>query len=261
MKNNQELLDIAVEASKKASKKILEGLTAKYEVKTKSNPQDLLTEYDKIAEDAILNTIQGKYPSHDFLAEESGHIGVRNAPVQWIIDPIDGTMNFAHRFPWFCINIAAVIDGVVEVAVTHNPVADELFSAMRGKGAYLNGKKIHVSTTDYLPQALLSAGFPYGIGELRDRAVRQFAQFATFGNPIRLMGSAALSFAYIAAGRLDAHWGYSLKPWDVAAGILLIQEAGGTITNIDGSPLVPGDEVHVVATNTTLHKTIINHLL
>jgi myo-inositol-1(or 4)-monophosphatase len=254
------LLDIAIEASQKASRQIIEGLSASYTIKTKTNPQDLITEYDNLAEETIINTIKSKYPNHHFLAEESGYSGTGPCQVLWIIDPIDGTMNFAHQFPWFAVNIAAVVDGVVEIALTHNPVGNEIFTAARGQGAYLNGKRIKVSNNMNLPQALLSAGFPYGISDLRDRAVRQFAQFATLGNPIRLMGSAALSLAYVAAGILEAHWGYSLKPWDIAPGMLLIEEAGGTITCIDGTPISPTESANVVATNKILHMTILEHL-
>lgn len=254
------LLDIAIKASQRAAARVIEGITASYKIETKTNPQDLVTEYDKIAEDVIIDTIKSQYPTHHFLAEETGYSGTGTCHVLWIIDPIDGTMNFAHQFPWFAINIAAVVNGVVEAAVTHNPMGDELFVAALGKGAFLNGKRIKVSTNTNLPQALLSAGFPYGISDLRDRAVRQFAQFATLGNPIRLMGSAALSLAYVAAGKLEAHWGYSLKPWDVAPGSLLIKESGGTITCIDGSPVNLIENSNVLASNNLLHKTLLEHL-
>lgn len=260
MIKNSPLLEIAVEAAHKAAARIIEGLTASYQISTKTNPQDLVTEYDKIAEETLISTIHKKYPTHHFLAEESGYTGTGDYPVLWIIDPIDGTMNFAHQFPWFAINIAAVVNGTVEIAVTYNPIGKELFTAARGQGAYLNNKQIRVSTNTYLPQALLSAGFPYGISDLRDRAVRQFAQFAALGNPIRLMGSAALSLAYVAAGKLEAHWGYSLKPWDVAAGMLLINEAGGKITCLDGAPVIPTENGNIAATNGILHTTILEHL-
>lgn len=255
------LAKIAIEAAQMAADCIVKGIASRYRIETKTNPQDLVTEFDKRSEAIIIETISKRYPDHHFLGEETGHTGHGKRSVLWIIDPIDGTMNFAHQFPWFAINIAAIVDGQVEIAVTHNPLANELFVAGRNKGAFLNGKRIQVSKVAQLPQALLSTSFPYGTGRLRNRAIKQFGTFAELGYPIRMMGSAALSLAYVAAGKLEAHWGYSLKPWDIAAGKLLIEEAGGTLTLLNGDPVDIFEVSHVVATNKRLHTALLPHLL
>jgi myo-inositol-1(or 4)-monophosphatase len=217
----------------------------------KGNPLDLVTEADKEAEAAVIKTIRRAFPSHAILAEESGASG-NAGEHRWIIDPLDGTTNFAHGFPAFCVSIAYEHRGRVQVGIVFDALHKDLFTARRGKGAQLNGKPIRVSKAKTLATSLLATGFPYDRRERRRFYMCFWEDMMTRVEGVRRAGSAALDLASVACGRLDGFWEFGLKPWDVAAGSLLVKEAGGTVTNMDGTPLdLAGAQI--LATNRRIH--------
>ncbi|HEU4767035.1 MAG TPA: inositol monophosphatase family protein [Pyrinomonadaceae bacterium] len=200
---------------------------------------DLVTEADIASETLIIERIRSYYPQHGILAEESGEavlIDGKRSDWKWIIDPLDGTTNYAHGYPCFCVSIALEHLGVLEIGVIYDPVRDEMFAAERGKGATLNSRTIRVSEIDELNSAMLCTGFPYNVRERPDFA-RDFANFTMAAQAVRRDGSAAIDLAYVACGRFDGFWEDGLNPWDTAAGVLLIQEARGRVTNFDNGPL------------------------
>ncbi len=220
-----------------------------------SNPIDLVTEADREAEGAISAILRRRFPTHSILAEE-GAAETCPAPHRWIVDPLDGTTNFAHGYPQFCVSIAYEEHGRVLIAVVYDALKKEMFSAARGKGARLNGKPIRVSRTAALSSSLLGTGFPYD-RRSRPRFYLTFWEaFLLRCQGIRRTGSAALDLANVACGRIDGFWEFGLKPWDVAAGALLVREAGGRVTNMDGSPLdLAGGEI--VASNGRFHRQMV----
>jgi myo-inositol-1(or 4)-monophosphatase len=195
---------------------------------------DLVTDADRAAEAALLAFLRERHPEHAILAEESG--ASAGTGLRWIVDPLDGTTNYSHRVPHFCVSVAVEgPDGVLAGAI-HEPLLDELFSAARGEGATLNGQPLRASATTELRRALMCTGFPYDVHERPEAPVGLFTRFILKVQGVRRTGSAALDLAYVAAGRFDAFFEFGLKPWDVAAGALLVQEAGGSMTRIDGEP-------------------------
>lgn len=214
---------------------------------------DLVTAADLAAEQMFRELIARRFPDHAVIGEESAaDPGVLAAPVQWIIDPVDGTTNFAHGLALFSVSIALRIDGRLEVGVVYDPIAEELFTAERGGGSRLNGRPIQVSRTAALVDAMLCTGFPYTVGEDRARQVNVFGAFLGEAQAVRRLGSAALDLAYVAAGRFDGFWEEHLHPWDIAAGVLLVEEAGGSVSGMDGRELdlFAG---HIIASNGPLH--------
>ncbi|HZN07752.1 MAG TPA: inositol monophosphatase family protein [Pyrinomonadaceae bacterium] len=200
---------------------------------------DLVTEADLASENLLIERIRSYYPQHGILAEESGEailVGGKRSDWKWIIDPLDGTTNYAHSYPCFCVSIALEHEGVLEIGVIYDPVRNEMFAAERGKGATLNDRTIRVSEVDQLSNAMLCTGFPYNVRERPDFA-RDFTNFTMTAQAVRRDGSAALDLAYVACGRFDGFWEDGLNPWDTAAGVLLIQEARGRVTNFDDQPL------------------------
>ncbi|HLX36926.1 MAG TPA: inositol monophosphatase family protein [Candidatus Binataceae bacterium] len=221
------------------------------EATRKTNPLDLVTEADKEAERAVIATIRRAFPDHAILAEESGASGNTSAH-RWIIDPLDGTTNFAHGFPAFCVSIAYEYRGRVQVGVVFDALRKEVFIARRGKGARLNGEPIHVSKSKKLETSLLATGFAYDRRERRRFYLCFWEEMMMRVEGIRRAGSAALDLASVASGRLDGFWEFNLKPWDVAAGSLLVEEAGGKMTNMDGTPFdLAGAQL--LATNSRIH--------
>jgi myo-inositol-1(or 4)-monophosphatase len=196
---------------------------------------DLVTEVDHASESFLLKEIQNKFPGGHILAEESGEIKGNNEDL-WYIDPLDGTVNYAHHIPVFCVSIAFASRGILTLAAVYEPLRDEMFSAERGKGAQLNGKGIHASKTTELQRSLLVTGFPYDTWNTKQDNFNNFEKFAKLTQGVRRLGSAALDGCYVAAGRFDAFWELSLKPWDVAAAGLIAEEAGARVTAIDGGP-------------------------
>jgi myo-inositol-1(or 4)-monophosphatase len=251
---------VAIQAALNAGNILRKGFGTQFTITAKTNAQNLVTEYDNAAETAIINYIHGRFPKHSFLAEESGASQYEGAEVQWIIDPLDGTMNFVRHIPFFAVSIAARLHNTIEIGVIYQPMTNELFVAQRGFGAYLNGTPIHVSKVKAIHNAIGATGFPYEEAETRHRHIAQFSRILDIGNPLRITGSAALNMAYVAAGRFDLYWGANLQPWDVAAGKLLIEEAGGRITHYDGSLYDMFVQPSIVATNALLHDELLTYL-
>lgn len=227
-------LNFAISLAKEAGQIQMKhyGKIHKVEYKGEINP---VTEVDRLCDILISQKITEKFPDHDILTEENGH-KIKGASWKWIIDPLDGTTNYFHGFPYFCVSIALEVDGDVKIGVVYNPVLDELFYAQKGRGAYLNGKRLQVSNTSKLEKGFLATGFPYDLREHADFYLRYFREFITKSFAIRRGGSAALDLSYLAAGRFDGFWELKLQPWDVAAGSLLILEAGGKVSDFRGNP-------------------------
>jgi myo-inositol-1(or 4)-monophosphatase len=196
---------------------------------------DLVTDADRAAEESVLGILRDRYPDHSILAEESG--ASRGSGIRWLVDPLDGTTNYAHQVPHFCVSIAAQSGEGLLAGVVYDPMRDECFEAALGYGATLNGRPLRCSPAKDLHRALLCTGFPYDVREQPDRPVGLFSHLIRRAQGIRRMGSAALDLAYVAAGRFDGFFEFGLKPWDIAAGALLVQEAGGRAARIDGAPL------------------------
>jgi myo-inositol-1(or 4)-monophosphatase len=213
---------------------------------------DLVTDVDMAVERMFRALVAERFPDHGVLAEELG--GSASAPPGpcWVFDPLDGTTNYAHGLPIFCASLALEIDGVAEVAAVFDPSRQELFTAERGGGAWLNGKPLRVSSADRLLNAMLVTGFPYDVHTRVDEIVGLFAEFVGRARAVRRLGSAAIDLCYVAAGRLDGFWENDLKAWDIAGGALIVSEAGGRVTGMDGSPFASRGG-HVLATNGHLH--------
>lgn len=233
------MLNFAIQTARDAGRVLAERFGRSLEINNKSE-LDLVTESDLASERLIIDRIKSHYPRHAILAEESGASGPadreRDSEWRWIIDPLDGTTNYAHGYPCFCVSIGVENQGRMELGVVYDPMRDEVFTAERGQGAALNGRRIRVSTTLSLATALLCTGFPYDVRE-RSEFARHFANFIMAAQGVRRDGAAALDLAYVAAGRFDGFWEEGLKPWDVAAGGLLIEEAGGRVSTYSGDPL------------------------
>ena len=228
------LLNIAVRAARRAGSIInrasLDG--SALEVKSKQ-VNDYVTQVDRAAEEAIIGIVHKAYPDHAFLAEESGSTGA-GAEYRWIIDPLDGTTNFIHGFPQYCVSVAVEHRGALAHAVVYDPVRNELFTASKGRGAFLNDRRIRVSKCARLQDALVGTGFPFKELSRVDLYLRQLKRLMSDASGVRRAGAAALDLAYVACGRLDAFWELGLSPWDMAAGALLIQEAGGLVGDLKG---------------------------
>ncbi len=227
------ILNTAVKAARRAAS-IINRASNQLElvaVQTKS-PNDFVTEVDRAAEAAIIEVLREAYPQHGILAEESGETG--GGEYQWIIDPLDGTTNFIHGFPQYAISIALSKNGVLDQAVVYDPMRNELFTASKGSGAFLNDRRIRVSRRTRLSDALIGTGFPFRQFDNIDTYLAMFKELTQKTAGIRRAGAAALDLAYVACGRLDGFWEMGLSPWDMAAGALIIQEAGGLISDLDG---------------------------
>lgn len=216
---------------------------------------NLVTEADLAAEALIIRRLSEEFPGHGVLAEETHAQGERR-PQRWIIDPLDGTTNYAHGLPVFCVSLALETGGIVEWGVVYNPCLDEMYTARRGEGAFLNGSPLRVSPACDLGASLLATGFPYDIRSGRGTNLDYFAEFALRSLAIRRFGSAALDLCYVAAGRFDGFWELKLHPWDCAAGYLIVREAGGRVTNFLGEP---GSiyEQECVASNALIHDQML----
>jgi myo-inositol-1(or 4)-monophosphatase len=215
---------------------------------------DIVTDVDLQSEQEVCATLLSAFPTHSILGEEGGARVGSETRYRWIVDPLDGTTNYAHGFPFFCVSIGFEVEGKLTLGVAYAPSLDELFVAEAGRGATVNGRPIQVSTTSELPQALLATGFPYDRREFA-RALRSFELVSLNSQAVRRAGSAVLDLCYVACGRLDGYWEHQVKPWDMAAGALVVLEAGGTVTATDGSTFsVDGGQV--LATNGLLHPTL-----
>lgn len=225
---------------------------------SKKSAIDLVTEVDVEVETAFRELVAARFPDHLVVAEEMGETRrtATDAPC-WVFDPIDGTTNYAHGIPIFCASLALEIDGVPEIAAVFDPNRQELFTAERGGGAHLNGRPLRVSTTSALVDAVVVTGFPYDVHARVDEIVGLFGAFVGQARAVRRLGSAAIDLCYVAAGRMDGFWETDLKPWDIAGGALLVEEAGGRVTNMDGAPFTSRGG-HVLASNGYLHEAMLD---
>jgi len=222
----------------------------------KKSAIDLVTEVDVAVEQMFRAMIAERFPDHQVLAEEMGGAATAPSGPCWVFDPIDGTTNYAHGIPIFCSSLALEIDGVAEVAAVFDPNRQELFTAERGGGAHLNGRSIYASKATALVDAVVVTGFPYDVHSRVDEIVGLFGAFVGEARAVRRLGSAAIDLCYVAAGRMDGFWESDLKPWDIAGGALIVAEAGGRVTNMDGDPFTSrgGD---ILATNGPLHPAML----
>jgi myo-inositol-1(or 4)-monophosphatase len=251
----------AIQAALKAGDILRKGFGTEYEIRSKPGRQNFVTEYDHASEGCIISFIKERFPSHSFLAEESGLSSNSDEDnILWIIDPLDGTSNFAHHIPLFTISIAAYQKGKGLCGVIFQPLTYELFIAERDKGSYLNGIRLAVSRTDQIEDCLIVASLPYNSTSGPILNVEQLFQISRMGVTLRNLGSAALSLAYVAAGKVDAFWMYNLYPWDLAAGKLLIEEAGGLWTQFENQNPTLHPPSNVLATNQLLHSLLLAFL-
>jgi myo-inositol-1(or 4)-monophosphatase len=253
------MIQLAIEAALEAGKFLKHSVGNIRTVETKLGQEtNLVTEIDKKSEELIIGMIRKKHPGHDFLAEESGSHD-RKSEYRWIIDPLDGTLNFTHGVPMYSVSIAVEHRGEIIAGVVYEPNLGDLFTAEKGKGALLNGKPIHVSKVDRLIESMLVTGFPYTIRDNPDNAVQHFVNMLMKAQAIRRLGSAAVDLSYVACGRFEGFWEVSLSPWDMAAGVLLVQEAGGRFTDFSGNASsVYGKQV--LATNGLVHEALVEIL-
>lgn len=219
---------------------------------------DLVTEIDHQSENFLLREIRSQFPDHHIMAEESG--GSQGNLHQWYIDPLDGTVNYAHHIPIFCVSIGYASNGSLRLAVVYDPLRDELFSAERGKGAHLNGRPLRASGVDNLQHSLLVTGFAYDIHNAALDNFSNFVRLSKMSLGVRRFGSAALDLCYVAAARFDGFWELGLNPWDVAAGGLICEEAGGVVTNIAGGPDFISPPQSIVATSPGIHARLLEVL-
>jgi myo-inositol-1(or 4)-monophosphatase len=253
------MLNTAVKAARKAASIITRAShdIEKLTIQTKQQ-NDFVSEVDRAAEDAIVSALHEAYPTHGFIAEESGPQNA-DAEFVWVIDPLDGTTNFLHGFPQYCVSIGLLHKGVPNQAVVFDPNRNELFTAGKGVGAYLNDRRIRVTKVDRLENALMGTGFPYReIGGI-DEYMRMFKNMTLSCSGIRRPGAAALDLAWVAAGRLDGFWEIGLSPWDMAAGALLVREAGGLVGDLNGEDKHL-DSGRIVASNGKIFASILKTL-
>lgn len=217
---------------------------------------DLVTEVDSQSEALLLAEIQGRFAGHPILSEEAGEIDGHKEEHLWYLDPLDGTVNYAHGVPIFSLSIAYAYRGIVRLGAVYDPLRDEMFLAEEGKGAWLNGRPIHVSRVTELQHSLLVTGFPYDAWKTKRNNFEYFVRFATRTQGVRRLGSAALDLCYVAAGRFDGYWELSLKPWDAAAGGLIASEAGAKVTNMDGEVDYLSPPLSILAAPPVLHEQI-----
>jgi myo-inositol-1(or 4)-monophosphatase len=251
---------IAIEAALLAGQLLRQGFGTQFSISSKEGRHNLVTEYDHLSEKTIIDFIQQNIPDSHFLAEESGSTGKNKSELLWIIDPLDGTVNFAHQVPVFSVSIAAQREGKVISGVVYQPITNELFVAEIGKGAFLNGQALRVSPVKTIENAILATGFPYNLAKNPHHCIEHFVDILKLGIPIRRLGSAAIDLAYTAAGRFEGFFEVELGAWDVAAGKLLVEEAGGKMTQWDKSPFAITSRLPVLATNGHIHDATANIL-
>ena len=229
------MLNVAIKAARRAGSIINRAsLAGGFEVQTK-RANDFVTEIDKAAENAIIDIIRQSYPDHAILAEESGSdTGAEKTEYTWVIDPLDGTTNFIHGFPQYCVSIALRYRGQLAHAVVYDPLKNELFTASKGRGAYLDDRRVRVTKCAHLRDGLIGTGFPFKELDRLDLYMRQMKKMMTSSAGVRRAGAAALDLAYVACGRMDGFWEMGLSKWDMAAGALLIKEAGGLVGGLTG---------------------------
>jgi myo-inositol-1(or 4)-monophosphatase len=251
------MLNFAIRVAKDAGRLLRDRVGTRIDIDHKGSI-DLVTDVDLASERLIREAIATYYPRHEILAEEGG-LSESDSEYRWIVDPLDGTTNYTHGYPMFCVSIALECKGEVVVGVVYDPMRDELFSAERGGGAGLNNRPIHVSKTADLMQGLLSTGFPYDIKTSKLTNLDHWANFAMNAQALRRDGAAALDLCYVACGRFDGFWELNLSPWDTAAGALIVAEAGGAVTNFTGGSF-SNYKPEVVASNGLIHDRMLEVL-
>lgn len=258
----QRYLDIATEAAN-AGGTILKRYWGKLKEIEEKRPGDLVTQADKEAEVAVIAVIQRHFPTHSILAEESGAVGLQDSKFLWAIDPLDGTTNFTHQYPFSAVSVALLIDGVPSVGAIYDPFHDELFRAATGLGATCDRagdrSTLKVSQANELSRSLLVTGFAYDRTQTNDNNYAEFCHFTHITQGVRRGGAASLDLAYVACGRVDGYWERGLSVWDIAAGVPIVREAGGTVTAYDGSDLVLKSG-RILATNGQIHNLMIDEL-
>ncbi|NEQ48592.1 MAG: inositol monophosphatase [Leptolyngbya sp. SIO3F4] len=255
----QRFLDVATEAALAGGAILQKYWGNLSSIQEKGRSGDLVTEADRASELEVLAVIKRHLPEHAILAEESGQLGQLDNPLLWAIDPLDGTTNYAHQYPLCAVSIGLLVEGTPTVGVVYNPILGDLYRAAKGLGATHNRQPMHVSTTTKLANSLLVTGFAYDRRETIDNNYAEFCHFTHLTQGVRRGGSASIDLAHVASGCLDGYWERGLSPWDLAAGVVLVEEAGGVVSAYDGSPF----DIHsgrLVATNGSLHQTIVNEL-
>lgn len=253
----EESLKVAEEASRMAGEMLRRHIDSSREIVYKG-AVNLVTNFDRRSQEVIFSHLSSRFPDHDFLAEED-LCEQRGSEFRWIIDPIDGTTNYAHNFPIFCVSIALEWKSNIVCGVIHDPMRGEMFSAISGKGSVMNGHRIQISATGDLDKSLLATGFPYDIRESEVNNIDHFVNFATRAQAIRRCGSAALDLCYVACGRFDGFWELKLSPWDVAAGVLIVEESGGRVSDFHGEKAsIYGKDL--LASNGLIHEQMIQIL-
>ncbi|MDD5170672.1 MAG: inositol monophosphatase family protein [Syntrophales bacterium] len=249
--------ELAIRTAQEAGLFLRRNINEAHQVEFKGEI-NLVTEADHKSETIIVTRIRETYPDHDIMMEESVDID-NGSPFRWVIDPLDGTTNYAHGYPVFCVSVALEFKGETILGVVYNPMLNEMFVAQKGKGALLNGRRIHISETEDISRSLLATGFPYDIRVSPEDNIANFVFMAKRAQAIRRAGSAALDLAYVAAGRFDGFWELKLAPWDTAAGCLMVTEAGGKVTDISGGAFHPTSH-HVLASNGKIHERMMEIL-
>jgi len=255
--NLDQYLETARKAAQKAGLMLVQNIRSSREI-TYKGKVDLVTNFDRQSQGIIHDSIKKDFPEHDIMAEE-GLRKEKGSDFRWIIDPIDGTTNYAHRFPVFSISIAVKKKGEVLVGLVLDPIRNELFTAKKGEGAYLNNQEIRVSCIEELDKSLLATGFPYDIRESELNNLDHFSHFALRCQAVRRCGSAALDLCYVASGRVDGFWEIKLAPWDTAAGVLIVREAGGVVTDFHNREFSLNKK-QVLATNGKIHEQMLEVL-
>ncbi len=248
-----EYLKTARTAAEKAGVILIQHLTLPKKVRYKGTI-DLVTDVDRQAEAIIISVLKDAYPSHDILSEESEFKSTRSSFL-WIVDPLDGTTNYAHGYPCFCVSIALQIEGRLGLGVVYNPLTKDFYTAIAGEGAFKNNRPLHVSKVRMVQQALLCTGFPYDIGISERNNIKEFTRVIRHAQGVRRDGSAALDLCRVAEGSFDGFWELKLKPWDVAAGALIALEAGGRVTSFGGEPFDPFTDT-ILCTNGLIHEEL-----
>ena len=244
-----------LKATEAGARQLLHFFNGQFEISNKEGINNLVTEADHAAEKAIFEVIREDYPEHFILSEETGKI-IQDSSYKWIIDPIDGTVNFANGIPICCVSIGIEQDGQMILGAVYNPFMNELFFAQHGFGATLNDKRIHVSKKDSLIKSCLVTGFPYTYLDMENGPLQIFEKLIRKGIPVRRLGSAAIDLCWVAAGRFDGFYEHKLQAWDSAAGFLIVEEAGGKVTDFAGNPYSPY-QPHIIATNGQIHDELL----
>jgi len=251
-----DLKKVLLDATHEAGKIIQGRFNGTFKVDHKDGINNLVTEVDKLAEDKIIEVIKATYPTHTIISEEVGEL-IQKSDYQWIIDPIDGTVNFAHGIPICCVSIGVLYKDELVLGAVYNPMMNELFFAEKGNGATLNGEPISVSVKSDFRKAFLVTGFPYNWPDGPEHPIKVFERLVLEGLPVRRLGSAAIDLCWVACGRYDGFWEYNLNAWDVAAGYLIVTEAGGKVTDFAGADCTVFDK-QTLATNGLIHQQMLN---